>query len=87
MNSTRDKIIIYQCEWEMYRTHDPGTTNRMEGTQAANRLFVPGPTIKYNAGTQYNRLIHRWCASLDLETAFKHINISQNIEKEMCKQC
>ena len=71
----------------MYHTHDPGTTNRMEGAHAANKLFVPGPTVKYNAGTQYNRLIHRRCASLDLETVFKHINISQNIEKEVCKQC
>ena len=26
-------------------------------------------------------------SNLDLETAFKHINISQNIEKEVCKQC
>ena len=71
----------------MYRTHDPGTTNRTEGTPAANKLFVPEPTIKYNASIQYNRLIHRRCASLDLETAFKEIKISQNIEKEVCKQC
>ena len=65
----------------------PGTTNRTEGAHAANKLSVPGPTIKYNAGTQYNRLIHRRCASLDLETAFKPINISQTIKKEVCKQC
>ena len=71
----------------MYRTHDPGTTNRTEGTHAANKPFVPEPTVKYNAGIQYNRLIHRWCASLDLEAAFKCINISQNIEKDVCKQC
>ena len=71
----------------MHRTHDPGTTNRTEGLHEANKLFVPGPTIKCNAGTQYNRLIHRQCTSLNLETAFKHINISQNIEKEVCKQC
>ena len=48
---------------------------------------MPEPTVKYNAGIQYNRLIHRRCASLDLEAAFKCINISQNIEKEVCKQC
>ena len=71
----------------MHRTHDPGTTNRTEGTSAANKLFVPEPTAKYNAGIQYSRLIHRRCASLDLETAFKEIKISQNIEKEVCKQC
>ena len=71
----------------MHRTHDPGTTNRMEGAPAANKLFVPEPTVKYNTGIQYNRLIHRGCTSLDLETAFKEIKISQNIEKEVCNQC
>ena len=71
----------------MHRTHDPGTTNRMEGAHAANRCFMPEPTAKYNAGIQYSRLIHRRCASLDLETTFKEINISQNIEKEVCNQC
>ena len=71
----------------MHCTHDPGTTNHMEGTHAANKLFVPEPTTRYNAGIQYSRLIHRRCASLDLETAFKEIKISQNIEKEVCKQC
>ena len=71
----------------MHRTHDPGTTNRTDSTPAANRLFVPEPTARYNAGIQYSRLIHRRCASLDLETAFKEIRISQNIEKEVCAQC
>ena len=65
----------------MHRTHDPGTINRMEGAPIANKLFVPEPSEKYNAGIQYNRLIHRRCASLDLETVFKEIKISQNIEK------
>ena len=65
----------------MHRTHDPGTTNRTEGAQAANKLFMPEPTARYNAGIQYSRLIHRRCASLDLEAAFKEIRISQNIEK------
>ena len=75
------------CELEMHRTHDPGTINRMEGTHAANRCFVPEPTAKYNVGIQYSRLIHRRCTSLDLEAAFKEIKISQNIEKEVCEQC
>ena len=48
---------------------------------------MPEPTVKYNAGIQYSRLICRRCASLDLETAFKQIKISQNVEKEVCKQC
>ena len=71
----------------MHHIHDPGTTNHTEGTPVANKLFVPEPTAKYNTGIQYSRLIHRCCASLDLETAFKEIKISQNIEKEVCKQC
>ena len=48
---------------------------------------MPEPTARYNGGIQYSRLIHRRCASLDLETAFKEIRISQNIEKEVCAQC
>ena len=71
----------------MHHTHDPRTTNRTEGTHAANKLFVPEPTTRYNAGIQYSRLIHQHCASLDLEAAFKQIKISQNIEKEVCTQC
>ena len=75
------------CELEMHHTHDPGTINRTEGAHAANRCFVPEPTANYNAGIQYSRLIHRRCASLDLEATFKEIKISQNIEKEVCAQC
>ena len=71
----------------MHRTRDPGTINHTEGASAANKLFVPEHTVKFNAGIQYSRLIHRRCASLDLETAFKHITISPNTEKEVCKQC
>ena len=70
----------------MHRTHDPGTTNRTEGTHAANRPFMPELTTRYNAGIQYNRLIHRRCTSLDLEITFKEIKISQNIEKEVCNE-
>ena len=70
------------CELEMHRTHDPGTTNHMEGAHGANRLFLPEPTTNYNAGIKYSRLLHICCTSLDLE-----IKISQNIEKEVCAQC
>ena len=71
----------------MHHTHNPGTINRMEGAPTANKLFMPEPTTRYNAGIQYSRLIHRRCTSLDLETTFREIKISQNIEKEVCKQC
>ena len=72
---------------DVHRTHDPGTTNHTEGALAAKKLFVPEPTEKFNAGIRYNRLIHRHYASLDLEATFKEIKISQNIDKEVCKQC
>ena len=48
---------------------------------------MPEPTVKYNAGIRYNRLIERRCASLDLEAAFKEIQISRDIEKQVCKEC
>ena len=82
-----NRITIITCTLDMHCTQDPGTTNHMEGALTANKLFMPGPTEKFNAGIQHNRLIHRCCASLDLETTFKEIKISQNIEKEVCKQC
>ena len=75
------------CDLEMHRTPDPGTTNHTEGAPAANKRFVPEPTAKYNAGIHYNRLIERRCASLDLEATFKEIQISRDIEKQLCKEC
>ena len=48
---------------------------------------MPEPTVKYNAGTSYNRLIERRGASLDLEAAFKQIKISRDIVKQVCKEC
>ena len=71
----------------MHRTPDPGTINHTEGTPAVNKRFVPEPTVKYNAGIRYNRLIERCCTSLDLEAAFKEIQISGDIEKQVCKEC
>ena len=48
---------------------------------------MPEPTAKYNAGIHYNRLFERRCASLDLEAVFKEIQISRDIEKQVCKEC
>ena len=48
---------------------------------------MPEPTVKYNVGIRYNRLIERRGASLDLEVAFKRIQISRDIEKQVCKEC
>ena len=71
----------------MHHIHYSGTTNCTEGAHAVNRRFMPEPTEKYNAGIQYSRLIHRRYTSLDLETTFKQIKISKNIEKQVCKHC
>ena len=67
----------------MHCIPDPGTISHTEGAPAANKHFVPEPTVKYSAGTRYNRLIDRRCASLDLEAAFKQINISRDIVKQV----
>ena len=48
---------------------------------------MPEHIASGNAGTQYCRLSHRHCASLDLETAFKQIKISQDIQMELCTEC
>ena len=61
----------------MHCTPDPGTISHTQGASAANKRYVPEPTVKYSAGTRYNRLIERRCASLD----------SRDIEKHVCKEC
>ena len=71
----------------MHHTQDPGTISLTDGAQGANRLSMPEHTTSCNAGTRYIRLLHRHCASLDLETAFKQIKISQNIQLELCTEC
>ena len=71
----------------MQCTPDSGTISHTEGAPAANKCFMPEPTVKYSAGTHYNRLIERRCASLDLEAAFKQIKISPDIVKQVCKEC
>ena len=70
----------------MHHTQDPGTISLMDGAQGANRLSMPEHTTSGNAGTRYRRLLHRRCASLDLEAAFKQIKISQNIQPELCTE-
>ena len=71
----------------MHRTPDRGTVSHTEGAPAANKRFVPEPTVKYNAGTHYNRLIDRRDASLDLEATYKQIKISRDIVKQVCREC
>ena len=71
----------------MHRTPGPGTINHTEGALEVNRRFVLEPTVKCSVGTRYNRLIERRGASLDLEAAFKQIQISRDIEKQVCNEC
>ena len=71
----------------MHHTQDPGKISLRDGAQGSNRLSMPERTASGNAGTQYCRLLHRHCASLNLETAFKQIKISQNIQPELCTGC
>ena len=71
----------------MHCTPDLGTISHTEGAPAVNMCYAPEPTVKYSAGTLYNRLIERRCASLDLEAAFKEIKISRDMEKHVCKEC
>ena len=71
----------------MHHTQDPGKISLIDGALGANRLSVPEHTASGNAGTRYRRLLHRCCTSLDLETAFKQIKISQNIQPELCTEC
>ena len=53
----------------------------------ANKPLGKEHTVSGNATTRYHRLLHRCCTSLDLETAFKKINISHDIELELCQEC
>ena len=71
----------------MHRTPDPGTASPMDGAKGVNKLFTQERTASGNTSTKCHRLLHRHCASLDLETAFKQIKISQDIQLDFCKQC
>ena len=71
----------------MCHTQDPGKISHMEGAQGVNKLSEQECTVSGNAGTRYRRLVHRCCAILDLETVFKQITISKDIQPELCKEC
>ena len=63
----------------MCRIQDHGKDNLTDGKQEVNKPSGQEHTISGSAIIRYHRLLHRQCASLDLETAFKHIKISQDI--------
>ena len=68
-------------------TQDPGKASPTDGAQGVNRLSVQEHIASGNVSTKYHRLLHRHCASLDLETAFKQIKIMQDIQLDLCKEC
>ena len=71
----------------MRHTRDCGKDNPMADGQEANKPSGQEHTVSGSTITRYRRLLHRHCASLDLETAFKYINISHNNKPELCQDC
>ena len=71
----------------MHHIQDSWKVSPMDGEPEVNKLSMPEHIRSGNAGTRYHRLLHRHCASLDLETAFKQIKISQDIKPDLCKEC
>ena len=71
----------------MRHIQDRGKDSPTDGKQGANKPSGPEHIASGNAGTRYRRLLHRHCASLDLETAFKQTKISRDIEPDLCPEC
>ena len=71
----------------MHHIQDPGKDSPMDGKQGVNKPSGQEHIASGNAITRYHRLLHRHCASLDLETAFKQIKTSQDIQLDLCQQC
>ena len=58
-----------------------------DGEQGVNKPSGHKHIASGNTVNRYCRLLHRHCASLDLETAFKQIKISQDIKPDLCQEC
>ena len=71
----------------MHPIYGRGRPNHMDDAPAANKPSEQGPTENGSANIKYHRLINCHCASLDLETAFKSIKISQEIKPDVCQDC
>ena len=71
----------------MRHIQDHGKDNLTDDEQGANKLSRQERTVSGSAITRYRRLLHKRCASLDLETAFKNIKISQDIKPDLCQEC
>ena len=81
------KEITLQCGVEMRPIRGHGRLSHTGDAPEANKPYVPGPIESGSIDTKYHRLLHRCCVSLDLETAFKWINISQEVKPEICPDC
>ena len=62
-----------------------GKHNPMDDRQEANKPLGQEHTVSGSIVTRYRRLLYRHCASLDLEAAFKSLNISSNIKPDLCQ--
>ena len=71
----------------MRHIQDCGKDSPMDGKQGVNKPSRQEHIASGNTVTRYHRLLHRHCASLDLETAFKQIKISQDIQPDLCQEC
>ena len=66
---------------------DRGKDSPTDGKQGVNKPSGQAHFTSGNTVTRYRRLLHRCCASLDLETAFKQIKISQDIKLDLYQEC
>ena len=64
-----------------------GRISHTAGEPEVNKCSVPTPIASGSAVTTYRRLLHRRSASLDLETAFKHIKISHELQPDVYQEC
>ena len=71
----------------MHHVQDCGKDNLTDDEQEANKPLEQEHTISGSTVTRYRRLLHRCCASLDLENVFRKISISHNIQPELCPEC
>ena len=65
----------------------PGKATPTDEEQGVRERYRNEHIGSGRGATRYSRLLHRRCASLDLEIAFKQINISPEIKPETCEHC
>ena len=82
-----DIEITLQCGVEMRPIQGHGRPNHTEEAPEANKPSKQGPIESGSINIKYHRLLHRHCASHDLNTAFKKIKISYEVKPEVCQDC